>query len=391
MSYVEKIKSRKYLFAGILFLAIAVVSAIVISSVIAYAEEDYWDLKIGDKTIAVLTTESQANAVIKEVKENYVKEGATVEAITCDPEMSVVQTGYKKDEKPELSSVKEVVENILTGAEEPVVYKVKKGDSLWSIAYGNGFTLDELKAMNKGVNLSMIHPGTTLNLYEMKPFVTVKTTQTATSEKKVKYRTIYRESSDLPEGTTKVKREGKYGKRTVTEKLTMVNDKIVKSVELKSKRTKKPIARIVIKGTGQVVTPTSSDDSSSGGSSTKSSGSTYSGNASGIAGYALQFVGNPYVYGGSSLTNGADCSGFVMAVFQKFGVSLPHNASTIGGYGRSVSLSEAQPGDVVCYGWHVGIYIGGGQIVHAVNEGMGIAVTSTSYIGPVIDVRRIIE
>lgn len=85
-----------------------------------------------------------------------------------------------------------------------------------------------------------------------------------------------------------------------------------------------------------------------------------------VANYALQFVGNPYVYGGTSLTNGADCSGFVMSVYANFGVSLPHSdaGDRTQGYGVD-GLANAQPGDIVCYSGHVGIYIGGGQIVHA--------------------------
>lgn len=91
------------------------------------------------------------------------------------------------------------------------------------------------------------------------------------------------------------------------------------------------------------------------------------------------------------MTNGADCSGFVLSVYAHFGITMAHDAGVMRSYGREVSLAEAQPGDLVCYYGHVGIYIGGGQIVHAVNEGMGIAVTGTSYTGAVMTVRRIVE
>lgn len=108
-----------------------------------------------------------------------------------------------------------------------------------------------------------------------------------------------------------------------------------------------------------------------------------------VANFALQFVGNPYVYGGTSLTNGADCSGFVLAVYAQFGVSLPHSATADRSMGTAVgSLAEAQPGDLVCYSGHVGIYIGNGQIVHASTPRTGIKISSATY-KPIACIRRI--
>ena len=132
--------------------------------------------------------------------------------------------------------------------------------------------------------------------------------------------------------------------------------------------------------------------SSSSGSST-SGGKTYA-PASGSTGndvvqFALQFVGNPYVYGGTSLTNGADCSGFVMSVYGNFGVSLPHSSAADRNVGAAVNgLENAQPGDIICYSGHVGIYVGNGQIVHASTSKTGIIVSSATYRS-ILSIRRI--
>lgn len=111
--------------------------------------------------------------------------------------------------------------------------------------------------------------------------------------------------------------------------------------------------------------------------------------------YAKQFIGNPYVWGGTSLTNGADCSGFVLSIYKKYGISLPHSSRAQATMGKQVSLAEARPGDLVFYSSggrinHVAIYIGGGQVVHASNPRTGIRISGATY-RTVSTVRRIIN
>lgn len=137
--------------------------------------------------------------------------------------------------------------------------------------------------------------------------------------------------------------------------------------------------------------PSSSNTPSESGSSNSTPAVSPSGaTGSDVISYATQFIGNPYVWGGTSLTNGADCSGFVMSVYAHFGYSLPHSSYAMANCGRGVSYSEAQPGDLICYGGHVALYMGGGRIVGAQSSRTGIT-TQTATYRTIVAVRRIIN
>lgn len=138
-----------------------------------------------------------------------------------------------------------------------------------------------------------------------------------------------------------------------------------------------------------------SDNSEYSGSETTTDTSSNTATSSGSGGssvvdYAKQFVGNPYVWGGTSLTSGADCSGFVQSVYSNFGVSLPRTSYEQQNAGREVSYSEAQPGDLICYGGHVAIYMGNGKIVHASNSRDGIKVSDNAAYRTILSVRRLV-
>ena len=121
-----------------------------------------------------------------------------------------------------------------------------------------------------------------------------------------------------------------------------------------------------------------------------SDSSSYSGSGSSVVDYATQFVGNPYVWGGTSLTSGADCSGFVQSVYANFGVSLPRTSYEQQTAGTEVSYSDAQPGDLICYGGHVAIYMGNGRIVHASNSVDGIKISDNAAYRTIVSVRRLV-
>lgn len=107
-----------------------------------------------------------------------------------------------------------------------------------------------------------------------------------------------------------------------------------------------------------------------------------------VADYALQFVGNPYVYGGTSLTGGTDCSGYTQSVYRHFGVSIPRTSGEQAGFGREIPYEEMEPGDLVCYSGHVAMYIGGGRIVHASSRKEGIKVSNDPAYRTIVSIRR---
>ena len=131
------------------------------------------------------------------------------------------------------------------------------------------------------------------------------------------------------------------------------------------------------------------NSATSNGSNNSQASTTVSGSGTGatIANYALKFVGNPYVFGGTSLTKGADCSGFTMSVHKHFGISIPRSSTAQANSGKAVSISQVQPGDIIYYGNHVGIYIGNGKIVHSSTAKTGIKISNYTYRTPIC-VRR---
>ena len=141
---------------------------------------------------------------------------------------------------------------------------------------------------------------------------------------------------------------------------------------------------------GNVIDSDNTVDPSEYQNTSSSSSSSGSGSGSSVVDYATQFVGNPYVWGGTSLTNGADCSGFVQSVYHNFGVDLPRTSYEQQNAGKEVSYADAQPGDLICYGGHVAIYMGDGKIVHASNAKDGIKVSNDATYRTILSVRRLV-
>ena len=332
---VDKSGKRWKLVVIVLVEILVLVTALIATSGV-YAADEYWQLKVGDKTLATVRSEREAKKAIKEVEKAYTSDGAKHVEVEMDPVITVEQAFVgDNQEVPKVVTAKKAAKKIV---------KAKDGKS---------------------------------------PVLMVLTTETVEQKETIKHETIEKESDQIAINTTNTEQVGTDGEQSSTVRQTTVNGTVISEDVLEMDVKSEKQDEVVVKGT---MTGTAKK-----GARSTNAGAEYSlASGKAVAEFALQFVGNPYVYGGSSLTNGADCSGFVMAVYQHFGIGLPHDAGADRAYGVGVSLSEAQPGDLVCFYGHIGIYIGNNQIVHAMNESHGITVSTIGYSGkPVLTVRRL--
>lgn len=187
---------------------------------------------------------------------------------------------------------------------------------------------------------------------------TLKVIRYVTEDEPLAFSTVYEDTDLLMEGESKVKQEGVEGVKRVTYRQCVVNGKTIHSEVYSEEVVAQPVNKIVLNGTRPAVTNDAERQR--------------------VVNYALQFVGNPYRYGGTSLTDGCDCSGFIYRVFQDCGYSGVPRVGVESVYPQ-ISASELQPGDVTVYSTHYALYIGNGMEVSAVNESQGIRIHPMYY------------
>lgn len=378
MSIIKEIKSRKDSVLILALIVTLVLSTTIISSAMTASSNtvDYWQLKLGKKTVAVFDNESDAKNVIEQVKAKYVAKGANVEAVEIDPALTVDQITVKaSDEQPKVEkNTKKLVDKLLGDEKASKTYTVQDGDTLWDIAAAFGTDVDTILAANPNVSLESLMPGDVIKFSSKSSLLTVTVKEKVTSERAVEFDTVYEDTDELYEGEEEVKTEGVQGTEKVTEVVTKSNGAVVSTKVLSAKTVKAPESAVVLRGTKAKETPAaqSSNSSSNSSSSRSSSSRSYAGSSS--SGYSAN--GNTVLSAAySQLGVGQDCTSLVSNSLAAAGIYFhgwPQQYASLGSW-----TSNPVPGDIVIYDTHVAIYAGGGTAVHGGWNG------GTTGVGPV--------
>lgn len=400
MNLVEIVKSKKesIIILGVIIAMVLTTTLIGATISADAATTEGFDVKVGNKVVATVANKEDADKIVNGVKNYYVSKGAKVDSIKLDPAMTVtphvVNSGQ---DKPKFDkNTDSVVNKIMTGNVKEQVFTLKEGDTPWSIAQENNIPVMKLLEYNNlTVDEDSLMVGDVLKYAVKKPMLDVTTVQTTTGEESVAYETEEEKTDELYEGDTEVRTAGENGINVVKAQVTLKNGETQSRKILSSEVKKEAVKEVVLVGTkarpvSRAATSNSSAASRYSGGSRSYVAPVGSGNGSAIANYACQFVGHPYVYGGSDLYNGADCVGFVWRVLNNNGIYVPYTYPQ--GWlntGYAVSYSNAQPGDIIVYAGHISMYIGGGCEVHAMNPRDGIKITRVGVAGPILGVRRV--
>ena len=378
MSIIKEIKSRKDSVLILALIVTLVLSTTIISSAMTASSNtvDYWQLKLGKKTVAVFDNESDAKNVIEQVKAKYVAKGANVEAVEIDPALTVDQITVKaSDEQPKVEKdTKKLVDKLLGDEKASKTYTVQDGDTLWDIAAAFGTDVDTILAANPNVSLESLMPGDVIKFSSKSSLLTVTVKEKVTSERAVEFDTVYEDTDALYEGEEEVKNEGVQGTEKVTEVVTKSNGAVVSTKVLSAKTVKAPESAVVLRGTKAKETPAAQSSNSSSNSSSSRSSSSRSSAGSSSSGYSAN--GNTVLSAAySQLGVGQDCTSLVSNSLAAAGIYFhgwPQQYASLGSW-----TSNPVPGDIVIYDTHVAIYAGGGTAVHGGWNG------GTTGVGPV--------
>jgi murein DD-endopeptidase MepM/ murein hydrolase activator NlpD len=219
-----------------------------------------WAVNVNGINVVAAATEADASSILDGVKKHYLTEGSQVVSASFKENVIVTQSAMSA---ADIMKPADAVNLIITGTKEPKVYTVQDGDTLWDIAVANGMSPSELAAANPGFEPDTLKIGQQLNLFQVKPYVTVQTKEVVAATEKVDYKTVYENTNTLYKGEVKVKTAGVYGTKEVRTEVTKENGVIVASAQLDSAVTAQPQDQVALKGTKSIATFTGSGSLSS--------------------------------------------------------------------------------------------------------------------------------
>ena len=283
----------------------------------------------GDQTICYVSNKAAADKVLSDLVDNYAAEGSDIKAVNNED----ISAEQADDAKVDTNGIKNVKE---------------------------AFALVDEEIQNND-DVKIVVAGTRTDLEKFRPD------------------TVYEKDDTMFAGEAVVKDEGSYGEKEVTKMIKTLNGEVAGTTVIESNVVKEGTPKVVVKGT--LGLPDGED------------WETYEGDpvfndADDLIATCKKYMGAPYKYGGHSLTNGIDCVQYVRQMFAKYGISIPNKHSQIQKVGKGVSLSEAQPGDIVCWTHHVGIYIGNGKVINATRR-KGVTISSVHMKKKLVTVRRV--
>lgn len=219
-----------------------------------------WAVNINGANVVAAASEADANSILDGVKKHYLTEGSQVVSASFKESVTVTRSAMSA---ADIMKPADAVNLIITGTKEPKVYTVQDGDTLWDIAIANGMTPSELAAANPGFDPDTLKIGQQLNLFQVKPYVTVQTKEVVASTEKIDFKTVYESTNTLYKGEVKVKTAGVYGTKEVRTEVTKENGVVVASAQMDSVVTAQPQDQVALKGTKSIATFTGSGSFSS--------------------------------------------------------------------------------------------------------------------------------
>jgi cell wall-associated NlpC family hydrolase len=358
-------------------------------------------ININGNTVCHVRSLDEANRVTEAVKAPFINE---IQASGSDLE----EAAFAEDVRFEpvqipidmLVGEGEALSMLQQTTADVAEYTIQEGDTLWTVARANDMHVNDILALNPALDAENISIGDKIALTAEKMLLSVITKEKVSYQEEIPFQEETKEDKTLLQGKTKTVQEGKNGKKEIQAYVIKENGIEVSREIIGETVLEQPVNKIIAKGTKKPVAPAPTKPAAPSGS-TPAVVDRGSARGSDIVNFAKQYLGKPYVYAAEG-PNSFDCSGFTWFVYKHFGYSIPRGSRSQGGAGRAVSKSELVPGDLVLFTspnsggaiGHVGIYIGGGNFIHASSGSARSVIISTlnsgSYANRYKGARRIL-